>query len=74
MYGGTIGIQYDPCYHQGCDTLANVNYTVLDQMADAAAHVTITLAQSTMVVNGVRAKGNFNPKPPTPADELVLVD
>jgi hypothetical protein len=32
----------------------------LDQMADAAAHAVITLAQSTSVVNGSRGKGNFN--------------
>ena len=63
VYGGTVGAQYDPCYHQACDTIANVNLTVLDQMADAAAHVTITLAQSTVTVNGVRGKGNFKPKP-----------
>jgi Zn-dependent M28 family amino/carboxypeptidase len=29
-----------------------------DQLADAAAHATITLAQSTEAVNGVRGKGN----------------
>jgi hypothetical protein len=28
-------------------------------MADAAAHATITLAQSTATVNGKRGKGNF---------------
>ena len=32
----------------------------LDQMSDAAAHATITLAQSTSVLNGKRGKGNFN--------------
>ena len=32
----------------------------LDQMSDAAAHATITLAQSTAMLNGERAKGNFN--------------
>ena len=62
LYGGTAGLAYDPCYHQACDTLANINDTVLDQNADAAAHATITLAQSTVTVNGVRGKGNFKPK------------
>jgi len=33
----------------------------LDEMADAAAHATITLAQNTEAVNGVRGKGNFRP-------------
>jgi Zn-dependent M28 family amino/carboxypeptidase len=32
----------------------------LDQMSDAAAHATISLAQSTAVLNGERGKGNFN--------------
>jgi hypothetical protein len=32
----------------------------LDQMSDAAAHATITLAQSSAMLNGERAKGNFN--------------
>ena len=29
-------------------------------MPDAAAHATITLAQSSAMLNGERAKGNFN--------------
>ena len=62
LYGGMAGIAYDPCYHQACDTIANVNNTALDQMSDAAAHATITLAQNTVTVNGVRGKGNFKPK------------
>ena len=46
IYGGTAGEPYDPCYHMGCDTLSNLNSTALDQMSDAAAHATITLAQT----------------------------
>ena len=62
LYGGTAGIAYDPCYHQACDTIANVNDVALDQMSDATAHATITLAQNTVTVNGTRGKGNFKPK------------
>jgi hypothetical protein len=40
------GEQYDPCYHLGCDTFRNLNDPALEQMGDAAAHATITLAQS----------------------------
>jgi Zn-dependent M28 family amino/carboxypeptidase len=47
VFGGTAGEQYDPCYHLGCDNLLNLSHRALDQMADAAAHATITLAQST---------------------------
>ena len=46
VYGGTAGEQYDPCYHLGCDDYDNNSNTSLDQMSDAAAHATITLAQS----------------------------
>jgi Zn-dependent M28 family amino/carboxypeptidase len=64
IYGGTVspGLagQFDPCYHLACDTFANFSPVVLDQMADAAAHAVITLAQSTSIVNGERGKGNFN--------------
>ena len=45
IYGGTAGEQYDPCYHLGCDDIGNLSRTALDQMSDAAAHATITLAQ-----------------------------
>jgi hypothetical protein len=46
IYGGTAGAPYDPCYHLGCDNLSNLNSVALDQMSDAAAHATITLAQT----------------------------
>ena len=46
IYGGFAGLAFDPCYHQACDTFFNLNYTALDQMSDAAAHTTWTLATS----------------------------
>jgi hypothetical protein len=46
VYGGTAGEPYDPCYHLGCDDTGNLNDTALDEMSDAAAHATITLAQT----------------------------
>ena len=46
IYGGVAGAAFDPCYHQGCDRLTNLSDTALEQMGDAAAHATITLAQS----------------------------
>jgi Zn-dependent M28 family amino/carboxypeptidase len=57
IYGGTAGIAYDPCYHQACDTLGNVNRTVLDQNADAVAFVVGRYALDTSDINGVGAKG-----------------
>ncbi|HEX9995398.1 MAG TPA: M28 family metallopeptidase [Acidimicrobiales bacterium] len=47
VYGGTAGAQYDPCYHQACDTYANNSNEVLDLNSDAVAAATITYAQAT---------------------------
>jgi Zn-dependent M28 family amino/carboxypeptidase len=44
-YGGTAGVQYDPCYHLACDTYANNNSAALEEMSDAAAHVILTLSR-----------------------------
>jgi Zn-dependent M28 family amino/carboxypeptidase len=41
-------------------SLAGNGLVGLDQMSDAAAPATITLAQSTEMLNGERGKGNFN--------------
>ncbi len=51
VYGGVAGEQYDPCYHEACDTFDSVfgsgsgvpgltgnGATSLDQMSDAVAH------------------------------------
>ena len=37
---------YDPCYHQACDTISNLNSNALSELGDAAAHATLTLALS----------------------------
>jgi Zn-dependent M28 family amino/carboxypeptidase len=57
IFGGTAGAPLDPCYHAACDTLDNVNEVVLEQMADAIAHSTLTFAMTTSAVNGT-TKGN----------------
>ncbi len=46
VFGGVTGLAFDPCYHQACDTFFNLNHEALDQMSDAAAHATWTLARS----------------------------
>ena len=38
IYGGTVGEQFDPCYHEACDTFENNSNEVLDQFSDAIAH------------------------------------
>ena len=52
IYGGVVGEQYDPCYHAACDTSANVDLEVLEEMADAAAHATLTFAMTSSAVSG----------------------
>ncbi|MER7133964.1 proprotein convertase P-domain-containing protein, partial [Streptosporangium saharense] len=37
-WGGTAGRAYDSCYHSSCDTTSNINDTILDRAADAAAY------------------------------------
>jgi Zn-dependent M28 family amino/carboxypeptidase len=59
IYGGTVGDQYDPCYHLACDTFDNISLDALDQMSDAAAHAVLTFAMTTSSVNGTD-KGNKN--------------
>ena len=44
LFGGTAGVAYDVCYHQACDTIANVNSTALDVNSDAIADSTARFA------------------------------
>jgi len=46
IFGGTAGEPYDPCYHSACDTSANIDPVVLEQMADAIAHSTFTASEA----------------------------
>ncbi|HEY6697689.1 MAG TPA: M20/M25/M40 family metallo-hydrolase [Acidimicrobiales bacterium] len=52
IYGGTVGEQYDPCYHAACDTFSNNSNEVLDLNADAIAFATLTYAMDTSSVTG----------------------
>jgi hypothetical protein len=45
-YGGFANAQLDPCYHQSCDTVENVDGVVLGQMARSAASVVYALASN----------------------------
>jgi Zn-dependent M28 family amino/carboxypeptidase len=53
IWGGTTGAQFDPCYHQACDTFLNNNDHALDVNSDLIAFATLTFAFSTEAVNGV---------------------
>lgn len=53
LWGGEADVAYDPCYHQACDTLGNVDRAALDRNLDAMAWATGVYAWSTEDVNGV---------------------
>jgi hypothetical protein len=56
IWGGTAGEQFDPCYHEACDTFANNNDHALRVNSDLIAFAQLTFAYSTESVNGVRGK------------------
>jgi len=45
-FGGTAGQPLDPCYHQACDTVENVNLEVLQEMTGALLHALEALERS----------------------------
>ncbi|PVI05535.1 aminopeptidase-like protein Y [Periconia macrospinosa] len=46
QFGGKAGDWYDPCYHQLCDDLSNVNYTAWVVNTKLIAHSVATYARS----------------------------
>jgi Zn-dependent M28 family amino/carboxypeptidase len=55
-WGGIAGQAFDPCYHQACDNLGNIDRTALDNNSDAIAFVLGSYAISTEDINGVPAR------------------
>ena len=43
-WGGTAGVAFDPCYHQACDTIDNLDPEGYETLADGGAHVLAMLA------------------------------
>jgi hypothetical protein len=62
IWGGTAGEQFDPCYHEVCDTLENVDLHALEVNSDLIAFAQLTFAFSTESVDGV--PGTPVPGPP----------
>jgi Zn-dependent M28 family amino/carboxypeptidase len=63
VYGGIEDEQYDPCYHEACDTFdgtgdgpgatpPGLGLVSLDQLSDGAAHATLAFAMTTSAVPG----------------------
>ena len=67
IWGGDVGEQFDPCYHQACDTFENVDLHALEVNSDLIAFAMLTFAYSTESVNGVPGK-----KVPGPAFTLPV--
>ncbi|MEU0537598.1 M28 family metallopeptidase [Amycolatopsis tolypomycina] len=53
-WGGTAGVAYDPCYHQPCDNLGNVDRVALERNSDGVAWALGVYATSTESINGVK--------------------
>ena len=56
IWGGVAGEQFDPCYHEACDDIDNVDLHALEVNSDLIAFAQLTFAYSTESVNGVRGK------------------
>jgi Zn-dependent M28 family amino/carboxypeptidase len=53
LWGGQAGVAYDRCYHQACDTTANIDRVALDRMLDTLAVGVGTYATDLGGPNGV---------------------
>ena len=67
IWGGTAGEQFDPCYHEECDTINNINRHALAVNSDLIAFAALTFAYSTESVNGVPGKKVPGPRFNLPA-------
>ena len=67
IWGGTAGEQFDPCYHEACDTIDNVDLHALEVNSDLIAFAQLTYAYSTESVNGVPGKRVPGPRITLPA-------
>jgi hypothetical protein len=53
IWGGTAGEQFDPCYHEACDTIDNLDLHAFEVNSDLIAFAQLTFAYSTESVNDV---------------------
>jgi hypothetical protein len=67
IWGGTAGEQFDPCYHEACDTIENLDPHALEVNSDLIAFAALTFAYSTESVNGVPGKKVPGPRFTLPA-------
>lgn len=68
MFGGTAGLALDPCYHQACDTIDNLNLKAFGEMKNAAADV---LYQLMLTKNAITDGSPIKPGGKTSATTFV---
>jgi Zn-dependent M28 family amino/carboxypeptidase len=56
IWGGTAGEQFDPCYHEECDTIGNYDPVALEVNSDLIAFAMLHFGYSTESVNSVPGK------------------
>lgn len=61
-WGGTAGVQYDPCYHRACDTYANNNDYALGINAHAVAYAVLTSVTKNPGSRGKRGQFKYEPE------------
>jgi Zn-dependent M28 family amino/carboxypeptidase len=44
-WGGQVGVPFDPCYHQACDDIDNLDMEGAEDLGDGGAHVLAVLAE-----------------------------
>jgi Zn-dependent M28 family amino/carboxypeptidase len=64
LFGGTAGRPNDPCYHQACDTVDNINRGVLEENARALMRAVTAVAAATRKASSEPAA----PAAPAPAN------
>lgn len=57
-FGGIANAAYDPCYHQSCDTVENINQEGYKIAADAIASVVVELAMKPNLRQWLQLKGD----------------
>jgi Zn-dependent M28 family amino/carboxypeptidase len=62
IWGGEAGEQFDPCYHEDCDTIENFDRHALRVNSDLIAFTMLRFAYSTYEVNGDRGERVPGPK------------
>jgi Zn-dependent M28 family amino/carboxypeptidase len=73
LFGGVVGETHDQNYHQAGDDLSNINQVALGIMSRAIAFATASLANDTVLINGVAVPARAGAAPTPAAVPAVTV-